>query len=95
MSALITVEDIAAALDELGGDARAVEIQDRVILNRGGSHRFLDERSCRGTIQRTIEDWCPQRKGFKGGALFESFEYGRYRLCREVVESWSESAKEH
>lgn len=86
MPYIANVEDIEAVLVDLGGQARAIEIQNAV-LNRfcGGDipEQYQNERSFRMTIQRIIENYCPQAAGFDPSrytAKFTRIDHGIYRL---------------
>lgn len=67
MNYLVNIGDIEQGLLDLGGEARAKSIQDHVLkIHCAGSvpENYQDERSFRQTIQRKIEDYCPQAEGF-------------------------------
>lgn len=77
----ITLEEIIFAFQQLGGESSAKEIKDRVTLNRGGMpSQYKRSHSYRETIQRIIENHCPQSSNFRGIAHFERVSRGRYRL---------------
>jgi len=84
----LTVEEIIIALWELDGEAQAKEIKDRVTENRGGGipPQYSHSHSYRETMQKIIEDYCPQSSNFRGIACFERVERGRYRLITDQVE---------
>lgn len=77
----VTVYDIISALKELRGEAQAVNIKDRVTHNFGGiPSRYKDETSFRETIQRIIENHCPQSENYCDKPYFKRIARGRYRL---------------
>jgi len=86
MPYVANVEDIEAVLVELGGQARAIEIQNAVLHQFcGGSipEQYQNERSFRMTIQRIIENYCPEAAGFDPSrytAKFKRVDHGIYRL---------------
>jgi 5-methylcytosine-specific restriction protein A len=83
----VNVADIEQALISLGGDAKAKEIQDKIL----GVHcsgivpdNYQSERSFRQTIQRKIEDYCPQAEGYdpsKKEGKFLRIGHGIYRIA--------------
>ncbi|HEY1013222.1 MAG TPA: hypothetical protein VGE07_10995 [Herpetosiphonaceae bacterium] len=77
----VTLDEIIQALKQLGGEAQAVDIKDQVTLNRGGmpSH-YSNEHSYRETIQRIIENNCPESDNYQGTTIFKKVVRGRYRL---------------
>lgn len=79
----ITLEEIITALRLLGGEAHAKEIKDKVTELRGGmpSH-YGRSHSYRETIQKKIEDYCPQSANWKPTSQphFEKVSRGVYRL---------------
>jgi len=82
----INLEEIIFALQMLGGEAQAKDIKDQVTLNRGGMPpQYKRSHSYRETIQKIIEDHCPQSSNFQGVAYFERIRRGRYRL----ISDWS------
>ncbi|MFI8614202.1 HNH endonuclease [Acidovorax sp. NPDC077693] len=67
MKYTVNITDIEQALLALGGEARAKAIQDHVLKVRCGEsipENYLHEKSFRQTIQRKMEDYCPQAEGF-------------------------------
>jgi hypothetical protein len=86
MPYVVNVEDIETVLTELGGQARAIDIQTAVLLqfcDGNTPKRYKHERSFRMTIQRTIENYCPEAKGFNPlsfAAKFRRVDHGVYRL---------------
>jgi len=79
----ITLEEIIGALSALGGEAEAKHIKDKVTEMRGGmpSH-YGSSHSYRETIQKKIEDHCPQSANYKttNEAHFEKPWRGYYKL---------------
>ena len=75
------VDEIIEALRELGGRAHVAAIKDRVAQNRGGRPpQYKSDHTYRNTIQKLIEDHCPESDNFCKTAYFERTEHGRYRL---------------
>ncbi|MNE42714.1 HNH endonuclease [compost metagenome] len=83
---VVNLKDIESALESLGGEGKASQIQQRVLdefCNGSIPDNYSHARSFKQTIQRKIEDHCPQADGFhrRGyDAKFTRFERGRYRL---------------
>jgi 5-methylcytosine-specific restriction protein A len=83
----VNVADIEAALVSLGGDAKAKDIQDRVLnmfCEGVFPENYQDEKSFRQTIQRKVEDYCPQAAGYdssKKAGKFLRVGHGRYRMA--------------
>ncbi|KAF3984827.1 MAG: hypothetical protein HFP81_00120 [Methylococcales symbiont of Hymedesmia sp. n. MRB-2018] len=62
----ITVDEIIEAFRELGLEVAVGSIKERVILRRDGiPAQYKDERSCRETIQRIIENHCPESDNYR------------------------------
>ncbi len=81
----INVEEIAKALQQLGGEAQANSIKDKVTQNRGGIPvHYKTRHTFRETIQRVIENHCPQSDNFKYEAIFQRVNRGRYKLLRNT-----------
>ncbi len=85
MPYVANVEDIEAVLIELGGQARSIEIQNAILqqfCDGKTPEQYQDERSFRMTIQRIIENYCPEAAGFNSSrytAKFKRVDYGIYR----------------
>jgi hypothetical protein len=94
----IYVEEIIIALQQLGGEAQAKAIKDQVTKNRGGiPAHYKRSHSYRETIQKIIEDHCPQSANYRYEAIFQKTKYGRYKLLRNTFPfsySPSEQVKE-
>lgn len=79
-----SVEQLITALWQLGGEAQATDIKDRVTANCGGvPARYKSERSYRETLQRILEDHFPASKNWGRSYrqhLFDKTGWGRYRL---------------
>jgi len=81
MSKSIEVYEIIKALRELNGEAHVKDIKDKVTSYRGGvSSHYKTKRSFRETIQKIVEDHCPQTKNYRGKPYFIRIDRGRYRL---------------
>ncbi|OCJ33456.1 hypothetical protein [Agrobacterium tumefaciens] len=86
MPYVVNVEDIETVLAELGGQARAIEIQTAVLLQFCDGQvpeQYQSERSFRMTIQRIIENYCAEAAGFDRSrytAKFRRIDRGVYRL---------------
>ena len=86
MQYTVNISDIEKALIELGGEAKAKAIQDKVLFSHCADvipENYRHEKSFRQTIQRKIEDYCPQAEGFdpaKKEAKFLRVGHGLYRL---------------
>lgn len=82
----VNVKDIESALVDLGGEAKAGEIKDKITNDYCGGNipeNYQDRRSFRETIQRKIEDYCPQSSNFdssKREAKFERVSRSLYRI---------------
>lgn len=77
----VTIEEILFALRELGGEAQAVDIKKQVTKNRGGvPNRYSSARSFEETIQRMIEDHCPESANYSKTPYFKRVGRGRYKL---------------
>jgi 5-methylcytosine-specific restriction protein A len=67
MKYTVNIEHIEQALLDLGGEAKAKAIQDHVLKVHCAEsipENYEHEKSFRQTIQRKMEDYCPQAKGF-------------------------------
>ena len=83
----VRVEEIIRALRELGGEAAATTIKDRVTTNRSGRpHGYRHSRSFRETIQHVIEEHCRESEIFSKAPLFTRVARGRYRLLGQTDE---------
>jgi len=63
----VNVSDIEDALISLGGEAKTWDIQDEVLrlhCSGGVPENYKDKRTFRQTIQRKIEEHCPEAAGF-------------------------------
>jgi 5-methylcytosine-specific restriction enzyme A len=81
----IDVHEIIKALRELGGKARAKEIKDKVTSYRGGiPPQYKTPKTFRETIQRKIEDHCPQSKDYSGKPYFIKIDWGIYELNKNL-----------
>jgi hypothetical protein len=81
----ITLEEIVQALSLLGGEAQAKLIKDKVTELRGGMpEHYGRSHSYRETIQKKIEDHCPQSANYKPSneAVFEKVSRGIYKLIK-------------
>jgi 5-methylcytosine-specific restriction protein A len=87
MNYTVNVTDIEQALINLGGEGNTRSIQDRILTDHCQNivpENYSYERSFRQTIQRKIEDYCPQAEGFdqaKKEAKFLRVGHGLYRLA--------------
>ena len=83
---VVNIKDIEESLVDLGGEARSKKIQDNILVTHCFGNipdNYEGERSFRQTIQRKIEDYCPQAKGFdeaKSDAKFIRISRGLYRI---------------
>lgn len=81
----VNISDIEDALASLGGEARTQDIQDQVLqVHCSGTvpENYKDKRTFRQTIQRKLEDHCPQAVGFdatKNAPKFIRVAHGLYR----------------
>ena len=83
----IELEEIITALRLLGGQAQAKYIKDKVTELRGGMPtHYRGSHSYRETIQKKIEDHCPQSENWKPSnePYFERVSRGVYRLIKEA-----------
>lgn len=85
MKYTVNIDDIERALIDLGGEAKAKAIQDRVLKVHCGESipdNYQHEKSFRQTIQRKMEDYCPQAEGFdqtKKAPKFIRVGHGLYK----------------
>lgn len=82
----IELDEIVTALRLLGGEAQAKYIKDKVTELRGGMPaHYGRSHSYRETIQKKIEDHCPQSDNWKSSnrPVFERVRRGVYRLIEE------------
>lgn len=90
MPYVVNVTDIEQALFSLGGEAKASEIQNavlRIFCHGVVPEQYHNERSFRMTIQRVIENYCPEAEGFKRASHDRKFlriRRGRYRLNTDL-----------
>ncbi|MND61840.1 HNH endonuclease [Agrobacterium tumefaciens] len=93
MPYVVNVADIEQALSSLGGEAKASDIQNtvlRIFCDGIIPTQYYNERSFRMTIQRIIENYCPQAQGFKRERYDEKFlriRRGVYRLNTNQLEN--------
>jgi 5-methylcytosine-specific restriction enzyme A len=86
----VNIQDIEVALETLGGEARAKDIQDQILLANCDNNvpkNYKSERSFRQTIQRKIEDYCPDAEGFDSTKRDEKFlriSHGVYRFVSKA-----------
>lgn len=87
MNYTVNVADIEQALVDLGGEAQTQSIQDRVLANfcaNAVPENYRSLRTFRQTIQRKIEDYCRDARGFdplKKEIKFFRVDRGLYRLA--------------
>ncbi len=93
MPYVVNVADIEKALSSIGGEAKASDIQNavlRIFCQGIVPSQYYNERSFRMTIQRIIENYCPQAQGFKRERHDEKFlriRRGVYRLNTNQIEN--------
>ncbi|RQQ15809.1 HNH endonuclease [Burkholderia stagnalis] len=83
----IELDEIIAALRLLGGQAQAKHIKDKVTDLRGGMPaHYGQSHSYRETIQRIIENHCPESKNWSPSnkECFRRVSRGVYRIIDEV-----------
>lgn len=77
----VSLEDVIAALRDLGGEAQSTEIKDRVEKNFGGvPDNYRNVTSFRETIQVIIQKHCPEEKKYEKKPVFKKIATGRFRL---------------
>lgn len=82
----VNIRDIESAVKSLGGEAKAKKLQDHILSHHCGGRvptRYQDEKSFRQTIQRKIEDYCPDAAGFAlkdNEPKFRRVGHGIYRI---------------
>ncbi|QKJ66058.1 HNH endonuclease [Deefgea piscis] len=87
MKYIVNITDIEKALFDLGGEARAKTIQDKVLEEYCDGEipdNYQDAKSFRQTIQRKMEDYCPQAAGYnslKKEGKFLRVGHGMYRIA--------------
>lgn len=88
MNYVVNIQDIELALQTLGGESKAKNIQDFILKHQCSGQipgNYQHEKSFRQTIQRKIEDYCPQAAGFdesKREGKFLRVGHGLYRLAK-------------
>ena len=86
----IKIDEIVFALELLGGEAKAKDIKDKVTELRGGmpSH-YGRPHSYRETIQKKIEDHCPESANYREAnePYFERVRRGVYKLTKSNLRS--------
>jgi 5-methylcytosine-specific restriction protein A len=81
----VNLSDIENALISLGGRAKTQDIQDQVLrVHCAGvvPENYKDKRTFRQTVQRKMEEHCPQAAGFdsaKSAPKFIRIDHGFYR----------------
>ena len=86
----INVEEVIVAFQELGGEATAGEIQNKVIKNRGGSlpqnYTQGGWDSYRKTITQKIHNHCPRyQTKYIGPVYFDNIGRGKFRLIEKIT----------
>lgn len=87
MRYVVNIEDIELVLQEFGGEKQAKDIQTRILdkfCNGDIPENYSHEKSFRQTIQRKMEDYCPQAEGFENNnkpVKFLRVGHGIYRLA--------------
>ncbi len=84
----IELQEIIAALTLLGGEAQAKHIKDKVTEVRGGMPvHYGKSHSYRETIQKKIEDYCPQSANWNPAneSIFQRVSRGIYRLSTQTT----------
>ncbi len=79
----ITVEEVIACFFELGSEVQVGAVKQRVIKRRGRiPAQYKDEKSCKETIQRIIENHCPESDNYREEriAYFRRVERGVYQI---------------
>lgn len=85
MKYIVNIQNIEQALLALGGEAQAKEIQNHILNTYCKGlipSNYQHEKSFRQTIQRKMEDYCPQAEGFdatKREPKFIRIGHGRYK----------------
>lgn len=85
MKYIVNIHDIEQALLAVGGEAQAKAIQNHILdtyCNGLIPENYQHEKSFRQTIQRKMEDYCPQAEGFdatKKEPKFIRIGHGRYK----------------
>lgn len=86
----VTLADIEASLAGLGGEASVYRLQTHVLVERCGGEvpsNYKNERTYRQTVQRIIENHCPQAAGShtRREAKFIRTSPGVYRLISHTA----------
>lgn len=77
----VSLTNIKAALEDLGGEAYVSEIKDQVEKNFGGiPPNYLSKYTFRNTIQALININCEQSATFGGKTVFQRIAKGKYEL---------------
>lgn len=82
-SGSICLKEIIDAFTEFGSETEVFNIKQRVIKRRGGIPvHYKSERSCKETIQRIIENYCPESDNYSSDRLayFNRTGHGKYKL---------------
>lgn len=90
----IELQEIITALTRLGGQAQAKQIKDKVTELRGGMPaHYGRSHSYRETIQKKIEDHCPESANWKPSnePFFERVSRGVYRLSTQAADQYQSS----
>jgi 5-methylcytosine-specific restriction protein A len=91
MRYVVSIDDIMKTLYNLGGEAKTRHIQTevlRVYCDGVVPDNYKNERTFRMTIQRKIEDYCPQADGFENNskpAKLQRVGHGIYRVIGNTV----------
>lgn len=74
------IDDIIKALNNLGGQAKAIEIKNEVLSIWGGSHRYPSRKDFNDVIQGQINRHCQAASTFGGTAHLIKVNRGVYKL---------------
>lgn len=91
----IELQEIVAALTLLGGQAQAKHIKDKVTEIRGGMPaHYGRSHSYRETIQKKIEDHCPESSNWNPSneQVFQRVSRGVYKLLTQATEQYPNHA---
>ncbi len=81
-SSYLQLSDVTRAFEELGGEADWLDVEARVIVNRGnGFSPYKDWHNYRTTMFQVVQQHCEGYQKFKGDVFFVKVRDARFRLA--------------